>query len=98
VLLDGPSAWRRRFLGTGLLATGQPAARHDVSATWPRAVMTWAAWTSACEVCPHLVQVNLARHRLAASVCPQAMHSLDESFGSTFQTLRAASSAFTQIQ
>ena len=40
------------------------------------------------------MQVNRARHRLAASLCPQAMHSLDESFGSTFHTLRAASSAF----
>jgi hypothetical protein len=60
--------------------------------------MTWAAFTSACAVCPHLRQVNLVRHRLAASVCPQAMHSLEESFGLTFHTLRAASSAFTQIQ
>jgi hypothetical protein len=80
------------------VATGQPAARQEVSATWPRAVMTWAALTSACSSCRHLVQMNLLRHRLAASVCPQAMHSFDEFFGLTFHTLRAASSAFTQIQ
>jgi hypothetical protein len=60
--------------------------------------MTWAALTSACSSLPHLRQVNLVRHRLAASVCPHPMHSLDESFGLTFQTLRPASSALTQIQ
>lgn len=91
-------AWRRRFFGTGRLATGHPQARQEASATSPRAVITWAALTSAWAVYPHLVQVNLVRHRLAASMCPHAMHSLEESFGLTFQTLRPASSALTQIQ